>query len=108
MKSQIWVNDPFKSSRRGGSFTAVERLLLEQLRQQGLAQVTGRQEQAEVEAEEEEKQKGEEEEEEEAAALLLTCSKQRWRNKGHSAPIERAGLQTGRLISDSTRGPGTV
>lgn len=49
-----------------------------------------------------------EEGEEEHIALVLICSKQQWWNKGHSAPIERAGLQTGWLISDSTWGPWTV
>lgn len=55
-----------------------------------------------------EEKKKEEEEGEEHVALVLTCSKQQWWNKGHSAPIERAGLQTGWLISDSTWGPWTV
>lgn len=52
--------------------------------------------------------KEEKKKKQERTALVLTCSKQQWWNKGHSAPIERAGLQTGWLISDSTWGPWTV
>lgn len=93
--SPITILPPFSGIHNPAGETVFHLPVKLALQEQELAQVT----------EEAAWMEEEEKEEEEAIVLLLTRSKQQWRNKGHSAPIERAGLKTGWLISDSTRGP---